>query len=178
MKFAYLKQKIRGWLPPQPSPYTRLRHYSVPIAVGLAIAVLSISLFVVSSTFLFSPATVKPMPIADQGNSTNPTVEPTPTTLPTSTPTPKPTSSQITEDKALKIAMPVITQYAQENGRTIESVNATLAHGLWVVRADFVWGGIPHSDDISDSQLWIYGYVVDIQPESGQITYSCPQGIM
>jgi hypothetical protein len=75
--------------------------------------------------------------------------------------------------------MPIIQQYIQENNRTIKSVNATLAHGLWVIRADFVWAGIPHSLDTSnDSQQWIYGYVVDIQPDNGQITYSCPQGVM
>jgi hypothetical protein len=91
---ARLKQKIRGWLPPQPNnPSNRLRNYSVPITIGFVAVVLSLSLLVVFSGFLYSSSAVKPIPInTDTNYPTNPTPKPTLAPSSTVTQTPKPTS--------------------------------------------------------------------------------------
>jgi hypothetical protein len=195
MKLHRIKQKIRGWLPPQPTnSSSKLRHYSVPIAIGIAIAI-SISLFVVAETFLISPAAIKPIPInPEPENSTNPTTEPTQTASPSPTATPMPTSTSTTKEQAITIAMPIIQQYANEHDRTIKSINATLGYcteDCWIVQAHFEWSGIPSSIPIYDengtitgykfpdnADLWIFGYDVAVGIRNGTIHDIGVQGVM
>ncbi len=195
MKLHHLKQKIRGWLPQQPTnTSSNLRHYSVPIAIGIVLAI-SISLFVVAETLLISPAAVKPMPInEDDSNSTNTTAPPTPTSSPS--PTPMPTSSSTTKEQAITIATPIVQQYANEHGRVIKSIDATLGYcteDCWVVQADFEWSGIPSMVPIYNengtitgykwpdnvtSDSWIFGYDVAVGIRNGTIHDMGVQGVM
>ena len=193
MRLNYLKQKIQGWIPQQPSNHsTKLRHYSTPIVI-LAVTIFSLSLFVVSSTFFFEYSAVRQLPVnTNVDNSTIPTIAES-TVIPQENLNKETTqnNSLLSEDQALSIALPIIQQYAEENNRKIDSVNATLTHGFWKVSANFQWSGPPSLVPVYDEngtvtaykdptnpQLWIFGYVIDIRPDSGEIFYSEAQGVM
>ena len=72
--------------------------------------------------------------------------------------------SLITKAEALKIAMPVIEQYAQENGRTIAAVDAMFeaAEPDWNVSAGFV-------SVQASAQTTVVGYNVLIEADTGKI---------
>ncbi len=95
-----------------------------------------------------------------------------------------------TAEEALNIAKPLIEQYAEENNRTITSMEATLRDSSppisslgeieadtshrshWDVEADFE----PVNDVESGLQHWIYGYHVDVWADTGEIRYHEAQG--
>ncbi len=97
--------------------------------------------------------------------------------------------SLISEEEALKLAMPYIQSYASENNRTIASVNATFytqirdRNGLrgntsesypeWWVLADFV-----RVEDWNNPEHWIIGYSVLIWADTAEIYSAHVQGIM
>ncbi len=130
-----IKREIRGWLPPQPNnPLTKLKHYSVPIAIGLTVAILSLSLFAFSSNLLFSGSAVRspPIPVSSSNDTVTENV-----TMPTASPTPL-NITRLTEDEAINIALPIIQKYATENSRTIINVTAS-----WGMMADMGKRGGP-----------------------------------
>ena len=150
--------------------------------------------------------------IRDQNSthaSPNPT--PTPTTQPTDTPTNTPMAIPtqrplLTKDEALKIAMPLIEEYAANHNRVISSVNATfwssvrdlggmrtgnpspyqpitdphmiLSYPQWSVDAVYE----PTFDSLAPGHMpstpegWIYGFNVLIWADNGQIRSSTAQG--
>jgi hypothetical protein len=91
----------------------------------------------------------------------------------------------LSKDQALSIGMPLIQKYAQENNRTIQSVNATLSNKTqnpqWNIMAHFVWTNpnITLNGTLrNDPQAYVYGFDVLIKADNGQVFYSGPQGIM
>ncbi|MCW4047878.1 MAG: hypothetical protein NWE99_10045 [Candidatus Bathyarchaeota archaeon] len=204
MKLDYLKRKIRGWLPPQPSNLSsKIKHYSVPIAVGLAVTIFSLSLFAISSNFFAGSSITAPPVDTSVGNTDNQN----------STTVTSQQNSTITEEQALNIAMPIIVQYARENNRTITNVTAESAlmadYGLrggptfeqiltkgkvtryypvWVVRAAFQWTK-PQPEPVYDANgtivgnrwpsnaTWINGFDVAIWADNGQVASAGPQGV-
>ncbi|HEX9262660.1 MAG TPA: VCBS repeat-containing protein, partial [Candidatus Bathyarchaeia archaeon] len=90
--------------------------------------------------------------------------EATDTKVDNSTASQNASKSLITKEAALKIAMPVIEQYAQENGRTITAVNATFeaAEPEWNVSAGFV-------SVQASAQTTVVGYNVLIEADTGKI---------
>ena len=152
--------------------------------------------------------------IQDQNStqaSPNPT--PTPTTQPTDTPTNTPLAIPtqrplLTKDEALKIAIPLIEEYATNHNRVISSVNATfcssvkdlygmrtsnpspyqpitdphmiLSYPQWSIDAVFE----PTNDSYapghnpSTAEGWIYGFNVLIWADNGQIRSATPQCLM
>ncbi|MCW3983792.1 MAG: hypothetical protein NWE96_07330 [Candidatus Bathyarchaeota archaeon] len=127
MNLNTLKRAIRGWLPEQPNTLQKIRQHSTPLAVGVVITALSLSVFLVSSNIVGYSA-VKTVPVL-------------PDTVPeqiipeaTATATPQPTTpplnvTNLTEEQALAIAEPIIQQYAAENNRVITSIKAQLGMG-------------------------------------------------
>jgi hypothetical protein len=86
-------------------------------------------------------------------------------------------NSLITEDDALRTAMPYINQYATENNRAITNVTATF-HTDWGSRP--VWDVFGRYDrtNITGSEYWIIGYEVVIRADNGEIDYQQAYGIM
>jgi len=52
MNLNSVKRALRGWLPLQPSNLQKIRENSTPIAIGLVITILSVSVFMVFSNAL------------------------------------------------------------------------------------------------------------------------------
>jgi hypothetical protein len=117
MKLNYLKQIIRGWLPPEPNSLHNIRRYSAPIAIGLAVTLISISVFAASSNFIFGSTAVRPL---------SPVIGVNDTAAQNNTQAATPQNTTLTQEQALAMAMPIIQQYAAENNRTILYVNVTL----------------------------------------------------
>ena len=181
-------KKLRSWCPqPQDRLSTKIKSYSKPTAIVVGTLILAISVtFIFTQYALTQSVAQAPIIKTPTENSLNASI------APISEPTPTPnldlnkTNSLLTQDQALSIAMPIIQQYAEENNRKIDSVNATLTNGFWKVSANFQWAGPPSLVPVNDEngtvtnnpQLWIFGYVIDIKPESGEIFYSQAQGVM
>ena len=72
MKLHNLKQIIRGWLPQEPSNLNKIRHYSAPIAIGLVVTLVSLSVFAFSSNFILGSSAVRPLsPITSVNGTAN-----------------------------------------------------------------------------------------------------------
>ena len=116
MKLNYLKQIIRGWLPPEPNSFHNIRRYSAPIAIGLAVTLISISVFAASSNFIFGSTVVRPL---SPNTGVNDTAAQNITHAAASQ------NTTLTREQALAIAMPIIQQYATENNRIITNVTVS-----------------------------------------------------
>lgn len=78
----------------------------------------------------------------------------------------------LTDEQAIKIAMPSIEQYASENNRTIKSVNATFYNSTSTKGA--AWEVFARFDLVREpaAQHWINGYTVSIWANNGEISYA------
>jgi hypothetical protein len=146
---------------------------------------------------------------ADKTTDTSPTpnvnqtdTNPSNSSIPEATPNSTNQSVLLTKDEALKIAMPLIEQYASENGRAISSVNATFCPSIrdiygsrtdnptpfqpihdqsypqWTVEAYFEPikdSSIPENTIIHTSE--VSGYCVLIWADNGQIRDASVQGL-
>ena len=89
-------------------------------------------------------------------------------------------NSLITENEALRIAMPFIEQNAIESNRIVADVNATFYAKLnhqprpaWHIQARYVT-----VKDLSSSQHWIIGYSILVWADTGEIQSANENGIM
>lgn len=91
-------------------------------------------------------------------------------------------TSLIGEAEAQSIALPLIKQYAKENNRTIESVNAFFyetkyvqdlrgnqTYPCWEINAKFIDSN--HTAGKED-QFWIGGYDVGVWADTGEVCWS------
>jgi hypothetical protein len=86
----------------------------------------------------------------------------------------------ISEEQAIEIALPYAQEWAEEHGRTIESVNASLSYDRfergdrytvypkWLVDIDFTGGIIDH----------IFGYCVSIWADTGEVKSAGAAGVV
>ena len=183
---------FRNWCPQTPDRLpTKLKSYSAPIAVVLAATLIfGVSFSLLSSQFIFSHS-VPQIPVVEQptDNSSQPSASPTPAPETNST-------ALISKEEALSIAMPIIDKYAQENNRTITSVDASLgqtstmsditghfanpSHPMasnpsWLINAQFATIGdpnsirLPNGTNPTNDQYWITGYQVSLWANNGQV---------
>lgn len=94
---------------------------------------------------------------------------------------------QMTEDEALRIAMPYIEQYAKENNRSIESVGATLyetkdtqgergsqTYPCWEINAGFA--RLNYTENGDNTQYYITGYSVGVWADTREVRWSSIMG--
>jgi hypothetical protein len=125
MKTSQIKRIFRGWMPPQQSnSLSRFKHYSLPIAIGVAITVLAISLFAAASNFFIGTSAVSSLPLE---TGTNDTASQNNTAIQNSTETPQ-ENTNITREQAYRMAFPFILRCAMENNRTITSITVKFSH--------------------------------------------------
>ncbi len=120
-----------------------------------------------------------------------------------STASPSPSTvniTRLTEDEALKIAMPIINEYATENNRTIISINAAFYANVTDLEGsrggpslynltqqnisaselkNIQWSSYPEwaiSAQFQGVKDYIHGYIVLIWADNGEIRSASPQG--
>lgn len=81
-----------------------------------------------------------------------------------------------TDDQAIRIALPNISQYAADNNRTIKTVNSTFYDSTATKGA--TWEVVALFDLVrgTGAQDWIDGYSVLIWAENGTVYYSEERG--
>lgn len=113
-------KKLKSWCPqPQDRLTTKLKSYSKPTGIAIAVTLILVVSFSLILTNYALTQSVAQAPIIktpiETSNGTLPTTSPSPTN-----------TTLMTKDEALSMAMPIIQQYAIENNRTITYVNASL----------------------------------------------------
>jgi hypothetical protein len=151
-----------------------LRRYSVPIVAGvIATALLVTFLLLSSGSFLRTPPTVPDAPIATRMPSPEPTLAPTATSK---------VPHYLTEEEAIAIAMPYITQFVEENNRSLTNITATFDRysschtdeGIIKRPSWTVIGRLDRSNFTPDDiEYWTVGYEVYIWADNAEI--SCKQ---
>ena len=175
--------------------------------VVAAVLVVCLVLSVYLSLQFSVNASIRDQNLTQASPNPNPTSTTQPTDAPTNTSLAIPTQRPLlTKDEALKIAMPLIEEYAINHNRVISSVNATfcssvrdlggmrtgnpspyqpitdpdmiLSYPQWSVDATYQ----PTSDSLAPGHMpstaegWIYGFNVLIWADNGQIRSSTSQG--
>jgi len=195
-------KRFKDWCPQPPNRLpTRIRSYSVPIAIALAAALIfGMSYSLIASQSAMSQSLPQPPIVGATPESSDQINTPLPT------PNPQENSTLISKEKAINISMPIIEKYCQDNNRVIVSINASLAimadytgtrggptfpevmeknlppaeahsqynyYPVWSVIASFE--SLP-SSSYGNLQYWIDGMTVIIWADTGQVSSSNPNG--